>query len=333
MTGPLLSRKYPICQYLPCVSQQEVFSIAKTFHVIEVDEARAEVWEPVGKKQKFWFADPTLGRCLFKYSRQATGEHWSEKIACELCSLLNLPHAHYELAVSRRGRGNVSVSFCDQSSELILGNEYLSQFCSDYDTEATYRHSKHTLNLVFTALSHLEPPKDCVLPAGITTASDVFVGYLLLDAWIGNTDRHHLNWGCVRHSVAHPTQKVTLHLAPTFDHASSLGRELQDEQRKLKLNTHDIRGTVSVYAKRCRSAFYDKETNKSPMTSLEAFTQAAQVLPDAAETWMVQLEKISCNDTLRLFEQIPDDLISPEAIQFAQELLDINRQRLLKKGI
>ena len=32
---------------------------------------------------------------------------------------------------------------------------------------------------------------------GIVSALDVFVGYLLLDAWIGNTDRHHENWGFV----------------------------------------------------------------------------------------------------------------------------------------
>jgi hypothetical protein len=31
-------------------------------------------------------------------------------------------------------------------------------------------------------------------PDGITTAIDTFVGYLLLDAWIGNGDRHHENW-------------------------------------------------------------------------------------------------------------------------------------------
>jgi hypothetical protein len=46
----------------------------------------------------------------------------------------------------------------------------------------------------------------------------------MLDAWIGNGDRHHLNWGLVRNKLT-PNIIETIHLAPTYDHASSLGRE------------------------------------------------------------------------------------------------------------
>src|SRR5207244_10835725 len=37
-------------------------------------------------------------------------------------------------------------------------------------------------------------PFGWVAPAGVTSPLDVFAGYLLLDAWIGNADRHHENW-------------------------------------------------------------------------------------------------------------------------------------------
>jgi serine/threonine protein kinase HipA of HipAB toxin-antitoxin module len=47
-------------------------------------------------------------------------------------------------------------------------------------------------------------------------ADDVFLGYLMLDAWIANLDRHHENWGLVL------TKDITGHLAPSYDHASSL---------------------------------------------------------------------------------------------------------------
>ncbi|MEG3898961.1 MULTISPECIES: hypothetical protein [unclassified Microcoleus] len=46
----------------------------------------------------------------------------------------------------------------------------------------------------------------------------------MLDAWIGNTDRHHENWGFVE-VRASKTPQVIAHLAPTYDYASSLGRE------------------------------------------------------------------------------------------------------------
>ena len=52
--------------------------------------------------------------------------------------------------------------------------------------------------------------------------------YLLLDAVIGNVDRHHENWGILGKDV---DGSVKGRLAPTFDHASSLGRELLDTGR------------------------------------------------------------------------------------------------------
>jgi hypothetical protein len=72
----------------------------------------------------------------------------------------------------------------------------------------------------------------------------VFASYLVLDALIGNTDRHHMNWG-VLDDPGSPRV-----LAPTFDHASSLGFLLSDEQRNLRLDTTDPRQTVEAYASR-----------------------------------------------------------------------------------
>jgi len=50
----------------------------------------------------------------------------------------------------------------------------------------------------------------------------------VLDAVIGNTDRHHENWGILLRRTKRRWMGM---LAPTFDHASSLGRELRDETR------------------------------------------------------------------------------------------------------
>jgi serine/threonine protein kinase HipA of HipAB toxin-antitoxin module len=44
-----------------------------------------------------------------------------------------------------------------------------------------------------------------------------FTGYLVLDALIGHTDRHEENWGVIEGITG------AKRLAPSFDHASSLG--------------------------------------------------------------------------------------------------------------
>lgn len=53
------------------------------------------------------------------------------------------------------------------------------------------------------------------MPSGLSSALDVFAGYVLLDAWIANQDRHHENWGALRMGTA-------LYLAPSFDHGAAL---------------------------------------------------------------------------------------------------------------
>ena len=59
------------------------------FQVIQITQEAYELSqdETMGSKSKFWFEDPTLGRCLYKYTRPQTGEDWAEKIASELSKL------------------------------------------------------------------------------------------------------------------------------------------------------------------------------------------------------------------------------------------------------
>lgn len=49
--------------------------------------------------------------------------------------------------------------------------------------------------------------------------------------------------------------------ALTCDHASSLGRELGDEQRLTRLATGDRRHAVDSYIRRARSGFYAQDTD------------------------------------------------------------------------
>jgi hypothetical protein len=50
----------------------------------------------------------------------------------------------------------------------------------------------------------------------------LFPGYLMLDALIGNTDRHHENWGARVLAGLGNGRRMAV-LAPTYDHASSEG--------------------------------------------------------------------------------------------------------------
>jgi len=75
------------------------------YEVVDVPDDIADLPEQTGTKPKFWFQDGNAVNYLFKEGRSRTGDDWSEKVASELCGLLELPHVAYELAVWRGKRG------------------------------------------------------------------------------------------------------------------------------------------------------------------------------------------------------------------------------------
>ena len=294
------------------------------FPIIYVPANAAEEIEAMGTKDKFWFHHSEFGKCLYKKARPNTGEDWSEKIASELCALLGLPHAHYELAIHNQAFGIVSPSFVRDGDALVHGNEILARRDRSYPIDRTFKVSQHTLDVVLDVIGGevVQLPLNWLPPAGITTAVEVFLGYLLLDAWIGNTDRHHENWGLLAQSGKAST---VYHLAPTYDHASCLGRELQDNKREIMLKATSVKN----YVAKCRSALYVLDSDKKAMFTLDIFRIAARRYPNAARIWLGRLESVSTIDTMKLLQRIPPARISKIAIDFAQKVLEMNQHSLL----
>ncbi|MEA5517026.1 HipA-like protein [Nodularia sp. UHCC 0506] len=278
--------------------------------------------EVIGTKLKFWFQHEELGHCLYKQVKQNLGEDWAEKVASELSELLGLPHATYHLAKWEENHGVVSPYFLPESGTLVHGNEILTPIVPDYPTLLFYGNKQHTIDIVLKVIEadNVNLPIGWTAPNGIQKAVEVFLGYLLLDAWIGNGDRHDLNWGLVRNKATSTTAE-TVHLAPTYDHASCLGRDLSDEQRQKR--------SIEAYANKCYSAFYGSVEDKKPLKTFDVFHQVAHRYPKAAHVWLERLESISRANTLLIFSRIQRERISTIAVEFAQKILEFNQHRLL----
>lgn len=296
------------------------------YQVIVVTKENFELRENeyLGTKDKFWFKHENLDY-LYKQARPNIGEDWAEKVAAELCEILGIPHAEYELAETWEGkRGVASLKFLQEKAgeALVNGNELLAAIVPNYNTSATYGASQHTIDVVLKALGNesIKLPPAWTAPSTIKTAVDVFAGYLLLDAWIGNGDRHHENWGVISKKMM-PAATETIYLAPTYDHASSLGRELSDVKRQKCL--------VEAYANNCYSAFYRSIGDSKTLRTCEVFTYVARIYPKAANVWLERLGSISTAKISEIFNGIPSSRISPIAIDFAQKILEYNQRRLL----
>lgn len=295
------------------------------FRIIRVPKQAASQPEQLGTKPKFWFRDENGERWLFKEGRPNSGDDWSEKVASELCELLGLPHATVDLAVWKDRRGIVTRSFVPQDGRLVLGNELLGKVVKAYPMTRTFRVSQHTVRRVLAILRNprLQIPIGWSAFPSVENTLDVFVGYLMFDAWIANQDRHHENWGLVI------TAGGARHLSPSYDHASSLGSNETDENRQDRMRTKDKGRSMDRYVERALSAFYGSLVSSKPLSTLSAFQQAGQISPKATDAWLERLGRISFSDVDEIFAQVPQERITPVAIEFAKRMLELNSHRLL----
>lgn len=296
-----------------------------------IDRQQAEDIEYLGTKRKFWFTMDGV-RYLFKAEERGTGEDWAEKIVSELAGELGLPHVEYELAHEYEGNaaiqpGVICPKFVSRPQSFEMGNQLLVQRDPAYpaDEQAKYGIKEYTVEAVAPVIAGLElPGKEWMtgIPAGITTASDVFAGYLLLDAWVANQDRHHQNWGAIRDGEH-------LRLGPTYDHGASLARNVTDEEKKARLRTKDRNYTVAHFASRGASAFYGSAADKKTLSALEVFRRFAHYNSVGADIWKERLRTVTPETVEALLHEVPPQRMTPITQEFTFELLMINQQRLL----
>ena len=284
--------------------------------------------EPLGTKPKRWLIDPKGDRWLIKYTtynqrhdgtRHRKGDDWSERIANGVAERLGAPAPRTELAVESTGAiqplGVISKSVLAAPSggeaqsreELVHGNQLLPISAVGRERIG------YSVAAIREALDGVGAPRG--MDDGLT-GWDVFVGYLVLDAVVGNTDRHEENWAVIDGAEGR-------HLAATFDHASCLGFQLDDEHRKRRLATRDRAYTPEAWADRAVSPFEGRPHPISAARQALEFTDRA-----VRDRWLGR-----CEDVERLVEpvwMIPQERMSAPAREFAERMLRRNCQRLLE---
>lgn len=273
--------------------------------------------EDMGSKEKFWYRRPDrLHNRLFKYPHPGTGEHWAEKIAAEVAKLIGIPCARVTLAVCDGVRGSSSWSFVGHKQELFHGNQLLADALASYDPTQKFRQFSHTLENIFRAIEQTFVGEEVH-----HNARGHIAGYLVFDALIGNTDRHHENWGLLLSSSKDGWGGS---IAPSFDHATSLGRELIDNgDGKCRQSILD-EDRIGAYSEKARGAVYLSSDIRHAPSPLALVRQATQSYP---KIFLNALNKLSNLQPAALnvcVERVPDDWMSPLAKRFAVALMCYN---------
>ena len=300
--------------------------------------------EDAGTKDKFWLARKSdAAEFLFKIGRidseNNAVENWAEAAAAELCEKLGVPHAPYRLVVYNKQRGTISEDFRRwplpdgkvAAGEFWMANELLGGMRQDYPVEKRGRVKEYTVDAcvsILRMMEKLEHPLRYTVdkPCNISLPG-LFCGYLMLDALIANSDRHHENWGFL---VAWDEKPPRVKLAPTFDHASSFCREVAEKVRE-RLNTKDKERQADAFCRspKAKSAFCDKDGR--PFSPLEAFKEAMRLAPEKERNmWLDKLEKLNPRRDLTFAFGDHCDAVAPESREFALQMVEVNRGRLLE---
>ena len=282
--------------------------------------------ETQGSKPKQWLIHPNTGEhwlmkeATFNMSgtprEYRKGDDWAERIACGVAGVFGLPVAQVELSVDSRSHKDVYGTICrsviTRKNEMRPGNTLLKKHD---DSAASDDRSWYTVEAVHRVLGDCQPP-----PGVVSTLSawGVFVGYLVLDALIGNTDRHEENWAFVGSA---PDR----YLAPSFDHASSLGFLLSDSAREERLSTRDQNFTPEGFADRAKSRFYCKPHPIDVVAAARMLDGRA-----AEEHWLNQPEGI--DDLVAPIWAIPEHRMSEPARHFAERVMRRNWARLTSRS-
>ena len=295
--------------------------MADYYPIIEVQAEWVLEPETLGGKQKFWYRQPGDDEplWLFKYPRPDTGEHWAEKIAAEIAVHLEIPCARVELAIFQGARGSSAESFINDDQDLFHGNQILARHLGDYDPDQKFDQSGHTLKNIWLAFEQIFENPD-----GSDSAKARFAEFIVLDAIIGNRDRHHENWGVARR---HTEAGLVGYLAESFDHASSLGRELQDIRRDGLLANN----RVSNYSERDGGGIYWSESDKNGPSPLELARLAYGEYPEILGVALAKVSRLDQEKLEDIFKGIRGEWMSQSARRFASQLINYNCKEL--KGL
>lgn len=304
-------------------------SIKNLYPIIDITHINQDYIEYLGTKDKFWYVDND-DRYLFKsiqvqkngIHHLRIGEDCSEKIACEVAKLLLIPQVDYEFANYGGLRGVISKNFIsnDKGEHLVSGNEMLR------DSSLNARDLVHQrIECVYGVMENIIEKKPLGFNAlnNIKKAGEFFLGYMMLDALISNQDRHNENWGMIQ------TVHGNRHLALTFDHGASLGKNITDEEKEDRLNTKDPRRSVSAYTARAKSWFYLDNDKSTRLKVMDAFIVFGKYYPDAYKSWIHRLIEIDNESFESIIWKIPVELMSEVSKKFAFEMIKCNKRTII----
>jgi len=280
--------------------------------------------EPQGLRPHQWLSHESRERTwLFKHPDEEPdrplGEDVTEKLASELASVFGIPAARVELAARDGRRGCLVEDLRWSKGSHEPGQTLLAEVAEGYNPQDP-EHRGHSVANIRQALERFTAPPASPTPEEFG-AFDVFAGYLVFDALIANGDRHDRNWAVL---IRPPGISGPDALCGSYDHASSLGFNLSDEERLRRLSE----GRVESWARKGAARQFERRRGERRQSLVElACSAVAQCAAGVQQHWLDAVLSVESGVVGALLDAAPG--LSETTRQFTKEVIMINRGRLL----
>tara|TARA_R110000868_G_scaffold199758_2_gene446671 strand:+ start:211231 stop:212163 length:933 start_codon:yes stop_codon:yes gene_type:complete len=203
---------------------------------VETRGASAKVWirepgGPSGVPESDWLFKPVT---VHRNGTTQVGD-WTEVVASRISAAVSVPSAEAQLAVRGGTQGVILRNVRPNGFDMVTGRLAMLDEIHVETRDSRRQQTAsigHSLDNVRRTLERYGPPPSAQ-SWSTCEAFDVFGGYLLLDALIGNGDRHEQNWSVLRAQSSSNAGADAL--APAYDMEASLGFQLADEARLARL--------------------------------------------------------------------------------------------------
>ena len=308
--------------------------------------APTDAMEARGSRQKFWVSfEGDENDWLLKFPRPDNGEHWAEKVAAEIGYLIGVNCARVELArciwqtreeqsqgdEDRNQLGTICRSFTDLQEldleddlqcDFFHGCDILSIIIDAYNPSLRFKQIDHNIKNIVSAITTIAGTESMNPMPYWDHRLEELASYALLDGLIGNTDRHHENWMLARvYGPGYDQWEV----APSYDHASSLGRELTDERRRYILDS----GRVLNYLQRGRGRVFVR-SKLNYISPLRLAKLLCRWKSDFTQRTLNKISNVSDDDIRTVMDKVPPEFMSDTAKDFATEVVVTSKTELLR---
>jgi HipA-like C-terminal domain len=157
----------------------------------------------------------------------------------------------------------------NEEEVLVHGAEIFSQWIEDKDFVSAIE--KHKLEQDFFTFQAVEQALTKAFPIQAKDFLDSFVRLLILDALLGNNDRHHYNWGV----ITHIKNKYPPRFSPIYDTARGLFWSTPEQNIKIWLsNEQQLKIQLEKYSEGAKPLTgWDENSNINHFQLLEFIFQ------------------------------------------------------------